>query len=94
MILQVVLLYQKKDHKDIIINYLKVMLCISNNVMKKLVLERITGGGCLPSLRAPTSGALVGRQTAPTISTPVSACWPEEEAWRAAVVRRSRCGRR
>ena len=43
---------------------------------------------------APVSGALIGVGIAPGISTPVSECWPEEESWLVAEVRRSRGGRR
>ena len=43
---------------------------------------------------APTSSALIGVGVAPGSSTPVSECWPEEDALREAELRRSRGCRR
>ena len=43
---------------------------------------------------APVSGALIGVGVAPGSSTPVSECWPEEDALREAELRRSRGCRR
>ena len=39
-------------------------------------------------------GRLSENRVAPASSTPGSECWPEEEAWQAAELRRSRGGRR